>query len=185
MTDATVSSPAPRRGRSWLKIIGIVFAVLILLLVVAYFVGTSSAFFKGVILPKVSKSMNANVTVTDASISPFKEVVLTNLKVQAAGEEPLLVAPEVRLRYSLMDIIGGKINVDLVSLTSPTITLVEKPDGSSNLDPILKSQKAEAAKPQPAQPSPPEKPAQPQQIDIKKVSLSDGTIRRTKLVRRG
>src|SRR5262249_51972714 len=106
MADATVSSPGPRKRRGWLRIIGGIFGILIVLLVVAYFVGTSSAFLKGVILPKVSKSLNASVTVSDASISPFKQVVLRDLKVQTTGSDPLVAAPEVRLRYSLMDIMG-------------------------------------------------------------------------------
>src|SRR6266852_1088186 len=109
MVDASVSSPAPRKRRNWLRIIGVIFAILIGLLVGAYFVGTSSAFLKGVILPKVSKSLNANVTVSDASLSPFSKVVLKDLKVQTTGTEPLVTAPEVRFRYSLMDIIGGRI----------------------------------------------------------------------------
>src|SRR6476660_2246906 len=104
MADATVSSPAPRKRRSWLRIIGVILGILIVLLVVAYFVGTSSAFLKGVILPKVSKSINADVTVADASISPFSSVVLKDLKVQSKGYEPLVTAKEVRAHYSLMDI---------------------------------------------------------------------------------
>jgi len=65
-----------------------------------------------VILPRVSKALNANITVSDASISPFHQVVLHNLKVQTTGTEPLVSAPEVRLRYSLMQIIGGNIQSD-------------------------------------------------------------------------
>ena len=83
---------------------------------VAYFVATSSAFFKGVILPRASKALNATITVSDASVSPFRQVVLHNLKVQTAGSEPLVTAPEVRLRYSLMDILGGNIHVDEATL---------------------------------------------------------------------
>src|ERR1035441_8603129 len=105
MTDTTVKTPAPRKRRGWLRAVAWVFGLLIVLLVVVYFVATSGAFFKGVILPRVSKTMGAEVTVSEASISPFKQVVLHNLKVQTTGAEPLVTVPEVRLRYSLMDII--------------------------------------------------------------------------------
>src|SRR5438128_916850 len=141
MANTTVSPSTPRKPRRWLRVVVLILGIFILLLVVVYFVGTSSAFFKGVILPRVSKSLNANVTVADASISPFKEVVLHNLKVQAAGQEPLVTAPEVRARYSLMDIVRGNIRVDELALSSPTIVLIENPDGTRNLDTILKSQK--------------------------------------------
>ena len=52
MANATVSDSAPRKRGGWLKILGIVLGVLALLLVVAYFVVTSSGFFKSVILPR-------------------------------------------------------------------------------------------------------------------------------------
>ena len=172
MADATVT-PAPRRRR-WLRIVGWILGVLVVLVVVAYFVGTSSAFFKGVILPKVSKAMNAEVTVSDASISPFSQVTLKNLKVQSAGQEPLLTAAEVRLRYSLMDIIRGNIHVDEVTLSTPMVTLVTNPDGSRNVDPILQAQKPSPAEKKPAAPG------KPIQIDIKKIALTDATIRNVK-----
>jgi uncharacterized protein involved in outer membrane biogenesis len=180
MADATVSSPAPRKRRSWLRIIGWIVIIFIVLLVGVYFVGTSAAFLKGVILPKAGKSLNATITVSDASISPFKEVVLKDLKVQTTGTEPLVSAPEVRLRYSLMDIIGGKINVDEVTLTSPTVILVQNPDGSSNLDPILNSQKG-----QPEKPKEPSKPSKPLQVNVKKIALTDATVRQVKLYKSG
>ena len=85
MTDATLVTPAPKKRRGWLRAIAWVFGILIVLLVVVYFVATSGAFFKGVILPRVGKAMNAQVTVSDASISPFSQVVLRNLKVQPTG----------------------------------------------------------------------------------------------------
>src|SRR5687767_9018081 len=120
----------PRWGRR----IGIAFLILIVLLVVLFFVATSGAFLKSVILPRAGKSLNAQITVDDASISPFSQVILKNLRVQTTGVEPLVTANEVRLRYSLLDIIKGHINVDEATLDTPTINLVKEADGSSNLD---------------------------------------------------
>src|SRR2546426_11721370 len=110
MADTSVAPPPPRKRRRWLRALGWIFVIFIVLLVAVYFVGTSSAFFKGFILPRVSKSINAQVTVSEASISPFKEVILHNFQVRTTGEEPLVTSPEVRARYSLMDIIGGNIH---------------------------------------------------------------------------
>src|SRR5437667_4659296 len=100
MADATTASIPPKRRR-WLRLLSWLFLVFILLLLAVYFVGTSSAFFKGVILPKVGKAMNATITVSDAAISPFSQVVLRDLKVQTTGPEPLLTAAETRASYSL------------------------------------------------------------------------------------
>src|SRR5882724_3327961 len=133
MADTTVNAPAPsRRPRRWLRILMGLIGLFVILLIVFYFVATSSAFLKSVILPRASKSLNADITVADASISPFKEVVFHNLKVQPHGAETLLTASEVRARYHLMDIIRGNIHVDELLLSSPTVDLIQDADGTSN-----------------------------------------------------
>ena len=166
-----------KKGHRWMKILVGLFGVLLLLLVIAYFFGTSSGFLKNFILPQVGKAVNASITVDDASISPFSRVVLRNLKIQTTGSEPLVTATEVRLRYHLMDILGGNLNVDEVTLVSPTINLVENADGTSNLDPLLKSSKEK--KPEPA------KSSKPPQINLKKLALSNATVRQTKIHKDG
>lgn len=169
MSDTNATLPAPRKRRGWVRALVWGFLALLILLLVGYFVGSSSAFFKGVILPKVSSAWNAHVTVSDASISPFRQVVLRNLKIETTGSEPLVSAPEVRLRYSLMQIILGNIQVHEVTLSSPTVTLVQNPDGTSNLDPILKAQQGKP----PANNSPaPAKPSKVMQVDLKKFAAS-------------
>src|SRR4051812_18877386 len=96
------SSPG---GRRWLRWLVWFIGVFVLLLVVAYFVATSGAFFKRVILPKVSNAMNADVTAADAEISPFKEVTLRDVKVKPRGAEQLLQVATVHARYSLRSIL--------------------------------------------------------------------------------
>jgi uncharacterized protein involved in outer membrane biogenesis len=177
MTDAISTSPGPKR-RSWLRALAWLAGAILVLLIVVYFVATSSAFFKGVILPKVGQAMNASITVGDASISPFSEVVLRDLKVHTTGTEPLLTAREVRARYHLMDILRGNIRVDEVTLSSPTVVLVENPDKSSNLDPIMKSQQAQP-KPAPAQPS------KPVHIELRKLTLTEATLRKVQMHKTG
>ncbi len=181
MAEKSLNAPAPRPKRRWLRGLVWVLGIFVVLLVALYFIGTSSAFFKGVILPRVGKSINADVTVTEASIRPFKEVILKNLKVQPKGAEPLLTASEARARYDLMDIIKGRIHVEELTVVSPMITLIEDPDGHSNLDPLLESQKG-AAK---GKPPSAEKPGKPTAIELKKLSLTDATIRRVKVYKAG
>ncbi len=169
MTTASAAAPKKRHIG---KIIGIILAILIILLFVGYFVATSAAFLKGVILPRAGKSMNAAITVSDASISPFSNVVLTKLEVKPFGKDSLLKADEVRLRYNLRDIISGKITVDEVMIASPVITLVEAPDNTSNLDPITKQEK------KPAEPK--KTTGEPLNLNIKNVSLKNATLQRIK-----
>jgi hypothetical protein len=165
----------------WLKILAGLVVVLIALGIVAYLVVTSSAFFKGVILPRVGRALNASITVSDASIHPFSQIDLRDCIVQAAGQETLVSAPEILVRYHLWDIIGGNVHVDEIALVSPTVDLVEHADGSHNWDPILKALQAKPAaqQQQAAAPSAP-KAAKPLQVDLGKLTVSDAEIRQTK-----
>jgi hypothetical protein len=178
-TVAIKKTPAPRR-HPFLKVLAIILVLLIVLVVAAYFVGTSSGFIKSVVLPKVGKSLNATITAGDISVSPFKQVVIHDLKVQTTGSEPLLVTPEFRAQYSLMDIIRGSIRVQEVVINSPKITLIQNPDGTSNLDPITNSQKAKSEKSKSEKKS-----SKPMQLDVRKVSLNDAEFRKVTLYKGG
>ena len=168
------SSSSPKRS-GWGKKLLCVFGVLVLLVVILFFVVTSGAFLKGVILPKVGASMNADITAGDVALSPFSQLELHDLKVTPKGKETLLTTALVRVRYSLFSIIGGKIIVPEVTIESPVVTLVTEADGSSNLDPITKQASAQS-KPAPSS----SKSSAPPTIDIKSVALKNATVRTTK-----
>ena len=178
MTRPTSSQPGKRS--SWLRKLLFAFGGLLVLLVVAYFVVTSSTFFKGVILPRVSHAVGGQVTVTDASISPFSHVTLRQLTVKTTGTEPLLQAEEVRLRYGLFAILGGTLKVNEVTIVSPVVQIVENADGTSNLDPLMKR----AAKPA-AQPTPSPAAAKAPQIDLRNFALKNATVRLVKHLKGG
>ena len=169
MPNETSESSKPVKRRSWRRRLLTLCGGLVVLLFVLYFVATSAAFLKSVILPRVSKAMNAEITVGDASLSPFSQVVLRQLTVKTTGAEPLLQANEVRLRYSLWSILGGNIKVDEVTLDSPAIQIVQNADGTSNLDPLLKKETKPAA--------PPAGPSKPLQLDVRNVALKNVKLR--------
>ena len=154
----------PARG-SWGKRIGVTLGVLALFLVVLYFIATSSGFVKAFVLPKVGAALNAKVTADQVTLRPFSSIQLRNLRVDTTGPEPLLTAEELLVRYSLMDIIGGHINVHELTLSSPVINIIAEPDGSSNLDPVLENDEPAAELPQ---------------ITLRNVSLKNGTLRQLK-----
>src|SRR5216117_1617919 len=178
MPNQTTESSKPVKRRSWRRRLLILGGGLVGLLVILYFVATSAAFLKSVVLPRVSKALNAEITVADASLSPFSRVVLRQLTVKTTGAEPLLQANEVRLRYSLWSIIGGNIKVDEVTLDSPTIQIVQNADGTSNLDPLLGKEEKPAAKP-------PTKPSKPPQLDVKNVTLKNVSLRAVQIFKDG
>lgn len=177
------SSPAPRK-RGILFKLGIVLAALIVLLVIAFFVVTSSAFFKGVILPKVGASMNSDITVSSASIG-LSEVTLNDLKLVPHGRDQLLQAQLVRTRFSLSDIIGGNIVVHELTLQSPVITIVKNDtDGTSNLDPLTQKKPATEEK-KPAAQQPSAKENNPPKIDITNVSIKNAQVTMTEKLKAG
>ena len=172
MTNTEQKTPAAPK-RSWLKKLGIISGALLVLLVVAYFVGTSESFFKGFILPRVGKAMNATITADSASISPFSQVTLKGVKLQATGTEPLVTVAEVRARYSLMAILGGTMKIEEVLIDSPVVTVIENADGTRNTDALTQGATAES-KPAPSAAS------KPPQVDLKNFTLKNATVRYTK-----
>lgn len=169
MSDTLIIEKHPRRK----KLLRLV-VILLALVVILYLVISSTVFLKSVILPQISKSMGANVTVADANIRPLSGIELQKLKVEKSGTEPLLSADQVVLRYNLIDIVRGKINVNELTLVSPVITIVESPGGKDNLPELGKpSAPAESTKTAPAQ------------IDIKNVSIKNGTVSQIKKNRNG
>ncbi len=169
MAGTTIVFKEQKKRRSWLRTLAWLAVLLIVLVVVAYFVVTSPAFIKGVVLPRLGSAIRANVTVSDVSFSPFKQIVLRDLKVQAEGQPPVLTVSEVNVRYHLWDILGGNIHVDEIALTSPTVELVENPDGSSNLEPLLQGKPAGAGAPKPGSSKPP-------QIDLGRLALRNASF---------
>src|SRR5262245_1535640 len=165
----------PSRVSRWLRNGAIILAIVTALLVIGYFVVTSTAFRKGVILPRVGQSLGADITVQDASISPFSQVTLRKLVVKTSGLEPLVMADEVRARYDLLAILRGTIRVHEVTLLSPDVRIVREPDGQSNLDPLL----TKGGKP----PGPGSK--QPSQLDVQNISLKNGHLLQLKKQKSG
>jgi AsmA family len=180
MAEPKIKTESRKRG-GWLRKLVWLGGVIVVLLVVFYFVATSAALFKSVILPRVGNAIGADVTVADAQISPFSHVVLHDLKVQPRGGEPLLIVREVRASYSLWSIIGGKIVVQEVAIESPVVTVIENADGSSNLDAFLKAQnKDKMPKSTTATAS-----SKSAQVDIKKIALNNATVRLVKNYKSG
>lgn len=177
MNEENAKSTAPKRGGLWRKLIWVA-GTFVVLLIAAYFVATSGSFINSFILPKVGAALNADLTAAEVQLSPFSQLVLRDVKLTPKGKEPLLTAQLVRVRYRLMAILRGDINVDEVTVESPTVTLVENPDGTSNLDPLTKNQKPKAARPA-------AKPAAPPKLDIKTIALKNAIVKRTKNLRGG
>ena len=148
-------------------------------MVVLYFVLTSGAFVRAVVLPRVAAALHSDVTVEDVSLSPFSSLTLRKFKLTPQGAETLATVEEVRMRYSLFAILGGTMKVQEVTMDTPVITVVGKADGTSNLSHLLD---ALAKDQKPTEPSAPGKPAQ---LDVRNITLKNGTLRQSMVTTNG
>ena len=178
MSNSENELPSDASQPKWGRRLGIIAGVLVLLLFVAYFVGTSSFFLKRFILPRVGKSLNAQLTVGDASISPFSKIVLRNAQLRTTGAEPLLTVDEVRVRCGVFSLLSGSIRVDELTVVAPQLQIVQSADGTSNLDPLLMAMATN-------KPSESAKTSKPLQLGVKNVSITQGLLRQTKLSKGG
>src|SRR5436190_17887396 len=114
----TIDAEPPAERPPWGRRLAMVGGALLLLLIVAYFVATSTVFLKLVILPRASKSLNGELSVADASISPFSKIVLRQIRMQTAGGEPLFSAQEMQIRCGPFSVLAGNIKIQELTLTA-------------------------------------------------------------------
>ncbi|MBL9129459.1 MAG: hypothetical protein JNL97_17540, partial [Verrucomicrobiales bacterium] len=151
----------------------VLLGILVVLLVVAFFVVTSSGFLKSVVLPRVGAAIDAKVEAGTIALSPFSSVEIRDLTVTPNGAETLAKVGVARVRYNLSAILGGRMEVAEIHVGNPVVSLVGKADGTSNLDPILK--KLSSGAPAPA-PSTPPAAGKPLQVDLQKLTVENASF---------
>ncbi|MDW7979647.1 MAG: AsmA family protein [Verrucomicrobiales bacterium] len=159
-----------RRSGRWVRRVLIGLGLCAVVLVAAYLVATSAPFIKAIVLPRLGRQLGVELTVADASVQPFKLVLLRGVKAQPPDHAPVFSASEVRARYSLWSILRGKLTVHELAVESPVFTLIQNADGTSNLDPI-RTALAKRAAPAAAQP-----PAKPLQLDIGRIAINKAAV---------
>ncbi len=170
----TIDRRPGRLGRVvWLA--ALIILLLGILLMAAYLLVTSSGFIKRVIIPRIGAAIHADITVTEISVHPFSKILIRGLKVQAKDQEPLLAASEVSASYSLWSILRGNPRIAEIVLVSPTVIVVDNPDGTSNLDAL-----SQGAEKKPAKSSRPAGSAKTMHIEVGKVTVSNATLRKIK-----
>lgn len=150
MADTVLNVPS--RGRNSKRVI-IALVGLLILLGVLYFTATSSWFVKSIVLPRVSEAVHATVTAEDVSLNPFSSATVRGLRVTTQGESPLALIREIRVRYSLLDILRGTITVDELTVNGAELSVVPLGSGRDSLSPILEAS-APSTAPAPATSSP-------------------------------
>ena len=149
-----------------------VFLGILVLIVGLYFILTSSVFLQKVVVPKVGTALGSEVTLAKLDVSPFSSISFSDFRLTPEGGETLVTAKQVVLRYGLMSILKGTIQVDELTLVEPTITIVQGADGKTNLDRLLEGMKS-------SEPSKPKESSESPQLAIKNIEIRQGILRMT------
>lgn len=167
MPEASPSQQSPgmiRRSRRFKRRIG--YAVgLVILLLLSYLVLSNSWVLKTFVLPRIAAATGTQLSVADISLRPFSRLQLRQVRVETTGEQPLLRADEITVRYHLLRLLRGQVAVPEITLLRPELHVVVTADGKSNLDPFLTGE------------TPPQKPGQePLIIDLGAFTIRSGAL---------
>jgi len=150
--------------------------VLVFLLLVGYFVLSSSWFLQAVVVPRVGKALNSTLNIGQVELRPFNEITLSQVKLTPQNADTLFEARRVHVSYHLLSILRGNIQVQEVVLDSPVITIVEDANGRRNLDAVAG---------QPASTKTAARSGTVPKLDFKLVSLRNATIRHARTIKNG
>jgi hypothetical protein len=168
MPAIDTNTTGPNRRRRLFRL-GWILVSLVALLVAGWFVATSNTFFQRVVLPSVSRSLDATVTVSHASIRPFsRTALLRGLTIQSHGEPPALVVQELWVRYRLIALLSGQIDLEEAVIESPILRIVRNADGTCNLDPILTAIDRQRRSSDPT--------SAPLEVDVRSLVVNRGSI---------
>jgi hypothetical protein len=106
-------------------------------LVALYFVATSGAFLKAVVVPRVGAALGSQVAVGEVALSPFSSIELRQVAIQTGGAEPMVQAERVLLRYRVFGLLRGEFAFPEIVVEAPVLRVVERPDGTRNVDVLL------------------------------------------------
>jgi hypothetical protein len=170
------NDPKRSTGRRWWLIIP---GTLVGLLIIGYFVITSSGFLKSVILPRIGEAIGAEVHAGAIYLSPWSQVEVQNLEVRTTGAEPLAKLGQLKVRYHLRDLIHGNFAVQELRVSGVSFVVEQNADGTSNLDPLVKKVTVGTTTPTPAQPAAPPK-GSPLQVALQDIHLSQAAFKYVK-----
>ncbi|RME96601.1 MAG: AsmA family protein [Verrucomicrobia bacterium] len=122
----------PGRWKRWL----IRLAVLLVLLVGLYFVGTSGYVLRQVVLPWMTRDWQGSLHAGSIEWSPFSRLHATDVELRDADGEPVFTAREIEARYSLLSLWRNRWLIPKVRLVSPELHVVRDASGQTTWDRI-------------------------------------------------
>ncbi len=85
-----------------------------------------------------NRALDGTLTVDAISGGIYRGLDLRGVRLVGTDGAPFLAIPHLQLRYRVRDLLSGRIVLGQVTVDSPTVTLVQGPDGRFNYQRILK-----------------------------------------------
>ncbi|MFA7185184.1 MAG: AsmA family protein, partial [Victivallales bacterium] len=115
--------------KNFLKILAVTLVSLLLVLVVLFFIVTSSGFITGVVLPAVSSSIDMRIQAEKVDLSLFSShLSVRNIRI-GSGKKALAEAEKLDLYFSLGSLLSGDIVFRDVLLDKAVITIAQDTNG--------------------------------------------------------
>lgn len=146
---------------------GIVFVLFVALIILVKVVISPEQVKKN-ILPRISASLNRQVSLGDVSVSIFSGIRLHDLVIQdKEGTQPFLKAGALRLDYRFWPLLRKRVEIKEIRLESPLVRVVRYADGTFNYSDLTDKKE---------QPAPADKEKSPIDLAVSQVTLTDGTM---------
>ena len=149
---------------NWKRRILISVVCVVGLLVAGWLVVSSEMFLREVVMKKVGRSINAEITFKSADWSPARSVVLQGVRIKAVGQEPFWEAKEITVNYQLGNLLAGKIDFSDITIVEPVISVHMDAEGKTNLDSLFKQSGKRV------------KPGEPSRLRIGRLILQQSTL---------
>jgi uncharacterized protein involved in outer membrane biogenesis len=153
-----------------LKIVGIIFALLIILIIGLNLYLTDER-IKNLILPQVNESIGREVQVDRMSFTLFRTfpnagVSITNLRIPGETDRDTLASfSELLVAVKLLPLISGEIQVSRLDIDRLDFTYIVYDDGTTNIDFLMED---DAVEPEPTEDA--------MAIDLNRVRMTDARI---------
>ena len=135
------------------------------LLVGAFFIGTSSWFITDVVLPAAGGSLNSKMEASNVSGILSSSLEVNDFKLTPDEEAAFVSVKRLSVAYDLMAIAGGTMVASDLTVDQAQINLVMKADGSLNIDPIMEALSG---------PKPEE--SAPLKLDLQRLKVADSQV---------
>ncbi len=137
----------PRKPVNWRRRFIWLGGVLAVLSLCLWIFINSAFFFRGIVLPRIAHSLNAEINAGQVDWSLTSGITLGEVSLITTGEKPLIEAARIEIDCSAWDLWNGRIGIKSVALTAPLINIELDTEGNSNLDPLIDALRKKSGNP--------------------------------------